>query len=100
MRNDNYRNLTGIRGILKMEVVDGGGGGGGATYVFMVSLGINKHDLIFLLQRNRTRQAVPLAVAAGGGGLGLGRFIDTGLQHGQAINMSRPPVTGQMYGSK
>lgn len=54
----------------------------------------------FLLQRNRSRQAIPLAVAAGGGGLGLGRFIDTSLQHGQAINMSRLPVTGQMYGSK
>lgn len=41
---------------------------------------------------------IPVAIAAGGGGLGLGHFVDTGLQHGQAINMSRPPVTGNMYG--
>ncbi|KAF5298515.1 hypothetical protein FQR65_LT00057 [Abscondita terminalis] len=85
LRNDDLKNLTGVRGVLKMEVADGGGGGGGATYVFLF---------------NRSKHAVPLAVAAGGGGLGLGRFIDNGDQHGQAINMSRPPVTGQMYGPK
>jgi hypothetical protein len=49
---------------------------------------------------NRSKQKIPLAVAAGGGGLGLGRFNDTGIQHGQAINMSKLPVTGQMYGSQ
>lgn len=53
-----------------------------------------------LFQRNRTRHLTPLAIAAGGGGLGLGRFIDTGSQHGQAINMSRPPITGEMYGAR
>ncbi|XP_031358672.1 ALK tyrosine kinase receptor [Photinus pyralis] len=83
LRND--EDLTGVRGVLRMEVGDGGGGGGGGTFVFVF---------------NRTRHPVPLAVAAGGGGLGLGRFIDNGDQHGQAINMSRPPVTGQMYGTK
>ncbi|RZC40680.1 MAM domain containing protein, partial [Asbolus verrucosus] len=71
----------GIRGVPYMDINDGGGGGGGATYVFL---------------RNKTRQQIPIAIAAGGGGLGLGRFIDTGRQHGQAINMSRPPVTGRM----
>lgn len=49
-------------------------------------------------QRNQTGQPIPLAIAAGGGGLGVGRFQDTSLQHGQAINMSRLPVTGNMYG--
>lgn len=44
------------------------------------------------------KQSIPLAIAAGGGGLGLGRFFDTTLQHGQAINMSKPGVTGEMYG--
>lgn len=39
-------------------------------------------------------------MAAGGGGIGLGRFIDNGRQHGQAINTSHPHVTGQMYGPK
>lgn len=52
------------------------------------------------LQRNRTNHLIPVVVAAGGGGLGLGHFKDTGLQHGQAINMSRQPVTGQGYGEK
>ena len=52
-----------------------------------------------LFQRHKGKP-IPLAIAAGGGGLGLGRFTDTGSQHGQAINMSRHPVTGQMYGSK
>ncbi|KAK9885852.1 hypothetical protein WA026_013730 [Henosepilachna vigintioctopunctata] len=75
----------GIRGVLSMNINDGGGGGGGATYVFM---------------RNRTRHAIPIAIAAGGGGLGLGRFIDTGRQHGQAINTSKVPVPGTMYGRK
>ncbi|KAK5639789.1 hypothetical protein RI129_010600 [Pyrocoelia pectoralis] len=85
LRNDDSKDLTGVRGVLRMEVADGGGGGGGATYVFVF---------------NRTKHPIPLAVAAGGGGLGLGRFIDNGDQHGQAINMSRPAVTGQMYGTK
>lgn len=49
---------------------------------------------------NRNKQPIPLAIAAGGGGLGLGRFIDTGLQHGQAVNSSRKPVTGEMDGPK
>ncbi|KAL3284751.1 hypothetical protein HHI36_018894 [Cryptolaemus montrouzieri] len=75
----------GIRGVLNMDINDGGGGGGGATYVFM---------------RNRTKHAIPLAIAAGGGGLGLGRFIDTGHQHGQAINTSKAPLPGKMYGKK
>lgn len=30
-------NLTGVRAVLRMEVVDGGGGGGGGTYLFTVS---------------------------------------------------------------
>lgn len=54
----------------------------------------------FHSQRNKTKHPIPLAVAAGGGGLGLGHFVDTGIQHGQAINMSRPPVTGTMYGAE
>jgi anaplastic lymphoma kinase len=77
--------VKGIRGVLYMNINDGGGGGGGATYVFL---------------RNKTKQQIPIAIAAGGGGLGLGRFIDTGRQHGQAINMSRSPFTGRMYGKK
>lgn len=56
--------------ILAMDIRDGGGGGGGATYVFL---------------RNRKAAPVPLMVASGGGGLGLGRFIDTGMQHGKGI---------------
>ncbi|KAJ8931560.1 hypothetical protein NQ314_015507, partial [Rhamnusium bicolor] len=40
-------------------------------------------------------------IAGGGGGLGLGRFsVDNVKQHGQAINMSRPPFTGRMYSAK
>lgn len=56
-----------------------------------------KKNYLFL-QRNSAKQPVPLAVASGGGGLGLGKFIDNGMQHGQAINMSKTPVTGKMYG--
>nr|CAH7767886.1 unnamed protein product [Callosobruchus chinensis] len=77
-------NGTSIRIILNMDVSDTGGGGGGGTFVFMF---------------NRLKEKIPLAVAGGGGGLGIGRFsIDNVLQHGQAINMSRPPYTGQMSG--
>lgn len=36
--NRNDKNLTGVRGVLNMEVHDGGGGGGGATYLFFVSI--------------------------------------------------------------
>ncbi|XP_044753291.1 ALK tyrosine kinase receptor isoform X2 [Coccinella septempunctata] len=72
-----------FRMFLNMTINDSGGGGGGATYVFM---------------RNRSKQSIPLVIAAGGGGLGLGRFIDTGNQHGQAINTSKAPVPGKMYG--
>nr|ALV82496.1 Alk [Leptinotarsa decemlineata] len=51
------------------------------------------------LQRNGTKEKVPLAVAGGGGGLGLGRFIvDNVQQHGQGISKSRKPHTGKMYG--
>ncbi|KAK9701781.1 Low-density lipoprotein receptor domain class A [Popillia japonica] len=77
------QNMTGIKGVLHMEVNDGGGGGGGATYMFFKQ---NKY--------------IPIAVASGGAGLGLGRFIDTGLQHGQEVNNKRRPVTGEMYGPK
>ncbi|KAI4469994.1 apical endosomal glycoprotein precursor [Holotrichia oblita] len=77
------QNMTGIKGVLYMEVNDGGGGGGGATYMFFKQ---NKY--------------IPIAVASGGAGLGLGRFIDTGLQHGQEVNNKRRPVTGEMYGPK
>ncbi|CAH1983529.1 unnamed protein product [Acanthoscelides obtectus] len=77
-------NGTSIRIILNMDVSDTGGGGGGGTFVFMF---------------NRLKEKVPLAVAGGGGGLGIGRFsIENVLQHGQAINMSRPPYTGQASG--
>lgn len=38
LRNDDDDNLTGVRGVLKMEVGDGGGGGGGASFVFVVSI--------------------------------------------------------------
>ncbi|XP_008194070.1 tyrosine-protein kinase receptor isoform X2 [Tribolium castaneum] len=81
VKNDDR--VKGIREFLNMTINDGGGGGGGATFLFL---------------RNKSRQYIPIAVAAGGGGLGLGRFIDTGRQHGQAINMSKPPFTGRMYG--
>ncbi|XP_018579561.1 ALK tyrosine kinase receptor isoform X2 [Anoplophora glabripennis] len=77
---------TGIRWVLTMDINDGGGGGGGGTYVFM---------------RNRTKEKIPLAVAGGGGGLGLGRFsVDSVRQHGQGVNISRPPLPGKMYGAK
>lgn len=53
----------------------------------------------FYFQYNKDKKIkIPVAIAAGGGGLGIGRFIDTGFQHGQAINMSKPPVTGYSYG--
>ncbi|XP_025832818.1 ALK tyrosine kinase receptor [Agrilus planipennis] len=78
------KNLTtAIRMIQKMEILDGGGGGGGGTFMYYL---------------NKNNRPVALAVAGGGGGLGLGAFDDKGWQHGQAINMSRLPVTGQMYG--
>ncbi|KAJ3662397.1 hypothetical protein Zmor_006748 [Zophobas morio] len=83
--NNNDVTINGIRAILKMDIKDGGGGGGGATYVFV---------------RNKAKKSIPIAIAAGGGGLGLGRFFDTGKQHGQAINMSKPPITGVMYGEQ
>lgn len=35
--NDSSKNLTGIRGVLKMKLKDGGGGGGGGTFVFLVN---------------------------------------------------------------
>lgn len=82
--SDHQNDTKGIRGVLNLDITDGGGGGGGATYVFL----------------NKSHKVIPIAVAAGGGGLGLGRFIDTGEQHGQAINMSKPPVTGKMYGKR
>lgn len=52
------------------------------------------------MQYNSAKQPVPLAVASGGGGLGLGKFIDNGMQHGQAINMSKPPFSGKMHGDQ
>lgn len=37
VKNYNTKNLTGVRGVLNMEVTDGGGGGGGGSFVFIVS---------------------------------------------------------------
>ncbi|CAG9816232.1 unnamed protein product [Phaedon cochleariae] len=85
-RSNHVFRSGGVRGVLWIDINDSGGGGGGATYIFM---------------RNRTKEKIPLAVAAGGGGLGLGRFsVDNVQQHGQAINKSRLPFTGRMYGPK
>lgn len=46
------------------------------------------------------KESIPLAIASGGGGLGLGRFVDTSIQHGQAINLSKPGLSGSMYGDR
>lgn len=87
-----------------MNINDGGGGGGGATFVFLVSIfcvrfsQVNVKSVQF--QRNSSKHALPIAIAAGGGGLGLGKFFDTGIQHGQAINFSIPYRKRIMYGEK
>ncbi|XP_017768942.1 PREDICTED: leukocyte tyrosine kinase receptor [Nicrophorus vespilloides] len=86
MRGTNYDNISGIRGVLNMEIADGGGGGGGATFLFIKS--------------KKTRDFIPIAVASGGGGIGFGKFEDTGLQHGQGINNTRAAISGKMYGEK
>ncbi|XP_045462043.1 ALK tyrosine kinase receptor isoform X2 [Harmonia axyridis] len=84
-QNLSKSNGESIRMMLNITINDSGGGGGGATFVFV---------------RNGTKHHIPIAVAAGGGGLGLGRFIDNGNLHGQAINISKDPVPGRMFGKE